>query len=98
MITLGPFRIHEIDKLREVLEARGAQHEFIADEDLRDRLMAEHHESATTLGPRATAGKLDLRYIFIEIEDAEFQKVATEFEKFGIMAPSDGSWELAEED
>jgi hypothetical protein len=97
MITLGPFRIADIDKLREILDTHGAVHELVADEELRDKQTREFHEYAT-LAPRQAAGTLDLRYIFVEISEDEFKKVAAEFEKLAILPPSDGAWELAEEE
>lgn len=96
MITLGPFRISEVDKLKGIMDAKGAVHDFFADEDMKERVLSEHNEVATF--SRDAAGKLDLRYIFIEIDEKEFEKVASEFEKLAIMKPSDGSWELSEED
>lgn len=97
MLTIGPFRVTEIEKLKTILEGRHAQFEMYADEDLRDKLMAEFHAN-TTMNPRTGTGSLDLRYIFFELDPNEFEKAKFELEKLGITPPSDGSWELAEDE
>ncbi len=84
-----------METLTHLLRAKGAAHEMYADEDLKDRLLADFHQRASG-NPRAAGGTLNLAYIFIEIAPDEFEKAATELEKLGITKPSDGSWELAE--
>jgi hypothetical protein len=97
MFTLGPFRVSEIEKLKTILENGQAQYELVADEDLRDELLQKFHQAATAI-PKANIGQLDLSYIFVEISPEEFAKVAAEFEKIAILPPSDGTWELSEDD
>lgn len=96
MYTFGPFRIGDVETLQTVLDAAGAVYEIYADEDVKDQVMKRFQEEASK-NPRAMAGGLDLRYIFLEIAQEEYEKAQTELEKFGITKPSDGSWELGEE-
>lgn len=97
MITLGPFRITDLEKMSALFEKCGAAYEVYADEDMKEALLAQYHDQAT-LGPRANAGTLNLSYLFFELQPAEYEKAATELEKLGITKPSDGSWELGEGD
>lgn len=97
MITLGPFRISDIEKMSALLEKCGAAYEVYADEDMKQDLIAQYNDRAT-LGPRASAGTLNLSYLFFELTPEEFEKAAAELEKLGITKPSDGSWELGETD
>ncbi len=95
MITLGPFRISDIEKMSALLEKCGAAYDVYADEDMKEALLAQYNQNAT-LGPRTSAGTLNLSYIFFELQPGEFDKAAAELEKLGITKPSDGSWELEE--
>ncbi len=97
MYSLGPFRLTDLEPIKAVLEAKQVPYELVADEDMRDELMARHHEVATA-NPRGAAGQLNLAYIFFEIDPAHFARVQEELEKHGITAPSDGSFELGEAD
>jgi hypothetical protein len=97
MFTFGPFRISDVEALQSVLDQAGATYELFADEEERDQAMKRFNEEASK-NPRAMAGGLDLRYIFLEIAPDEFEKAKGELEKFGITKPSDGSWELSDEE
>lgn len=95
MITIGPFRITEIEAIQVVLEKNSVPFEVFADEDVRDQAMAQFNEMASKT--RGGAGQLDLRYIFFEIDPAHFDKARVDLEKFGITPPTDGRFELGEE-
>jgi hypothetical protein len=95
VVTLGPFRITDIEHMTALFQKCGAAFEVYADEDMKEALVAQYNDRAT-LGPRASAGTLNLAYLFFELEPQEFEKAAGELEKLGITKPSDGSWELGE--
>jgi len=95
-ITIGPFKVQELENLQNLLSSKAVTFEVYADEDLKEKLLAESNQQATFM-PRSTAGQLDLRYLFFEIPEDQFHKAAEELEKLGITAPTDGSWELSEE-
>ncbi|HMN69569.1 MAG TPA: hypothetical protein PKC28_13595 [Bdellovibrionales bacterium] len=95
-LLLGPFRVTEIDQLKGILESRGVKYDFYIDEDVREQTMKEFVQRGGDPS-RIGGGSLDLRIVFFEIDPADFPKAAAELEKLGITAPSDGSWELAED-
>ena len=95
MITIGPFRITDVEPMQALFAKHEVPAEAYADEDLKDQLIAEFHTKAT--GAPLHGPILDLRYIFFEIDPAHFERVEAELEKLGITRPSDGSYELAED-
>lgn len=97
MIQLGPFQILEAERIQEVLQRAGVSYDFFVDEDLKNHILEDFNSRALT-NPRGAAGSLDLRICFFNMELSDFSKVKDEMEKFGITAPSDGSWELGEDD
>ena len=95
-MELGPFRVDEIDRIQEIMTSHEVPYEFYVDEDLKLQLLKQFQEMATQ-APSQTAGTLDLRIVFFEIEDSDFVKIQTAMEKLGIAPASDGSWELGED-
>lgn len=94
-MEIGPFSINEVESVKELLQAKQVAFEMILDEDMKDQQMAEFQSQATQ-SPRAMAGQLDLRFIFFEIADSDYEKIKSHLEKYGIMEFSDGSYELGE--
>lgn len=95
-MTLGPFNIREHEHIKMILESKGVPFGVYLDQELEEQLLKNFHQGAT-ISPRSSAGRLDLKTLFFEIQDEDFFKVQLELEKFGIVAPSDGSWELSED-
>lgn len=94
-MELGPFSMNEIESVKGIFESKKVSFEILVDEDLRDQQMAELNALASQ-NPKALAGQLDLKFIFIEIADADFEKVKPGLENYGIMEYSDGSYELGD--
>ncbi len=94
-MELGPFSISEIEPVKELFESKKVPFEILIDKEAEEQQMAEFHAQATQ-APRAMAGRLDLKIVYFEIADEDFEKVQHGLEKFGIMAMSDGSYELGE--
>jgi hypothetical protein len=95
-MELGPFNISEIEYFKEIFTRRKVAYEILIDKDLEEQIMAEFHEKATT-APSAMAGQLDLRIVFFEVANEDFEKVKADFENYGVLEPSDGSYELGED-
>jgi hypothetical protein len=95
-MQIGPFRIEEVERIKDILEGAEIPFEMFIDEDLKEKILNEFNHTAT-IGARGSAVQLDLRIVFFEIDGSQFDKVKDEMEKMGIAAPSDGSYELAED-
>jgi hypothetical protein len=87
-MLLGPFSAIEVETLEELFKLKGVEYQLIVNEQL-----LKEHESA-----HGRVFNLGLKFIRFEIADEDFVKVAEEMEKYGIVAPSDGSFELDNED
>lgn len=85
-MELGPFSINEVESVKEIFISKKVPFEMLIDEDMRDQE-----------APRGMAGQLDLKFVFFEISDSDFEKVKSHLEKYAIMELSDGSYELGEE-
>jgi hypothetical protein len=92
-MTLGPFDISELEQLEALFESKKIDHEIIVNEDKLKEIAAHNRENS-----RGRAYSVGLKVVHIEIADADFAKVAADLEKYGIAAPSDGSFELGEDD
>ncbi|MES2769188.1 MAG: hypothetical protein V4596_08585 [Bdellovibrionota bacterium] len=95
-MELGPFSISEVESVKELFESKKVSFEILIDKEAEEQQMAEFNAQATQ-APRAMAGRLDLKIVYFEIPDEDFEKVQHGLEKFGIMAMSDGSYELGED-
>lgn len=95
-MQIGPFNVRELEPLQELLKSKNVAFEVFIDKDLEADLLKQFNEIAT-YNPKTFGGTLDLRTIFFELAESDFEKVKTELEKYGITAPSDGKMELGEE-
>lgn len=95
-MEIGPFNFREIESIKSILTEANLAFEVIFDKDLEQELLKRYHEHASQ-SPRTAAGTLDLKNLFIEIDPEDFSKVQAKLERFGISAPSDGSYELGDD-
>lgn len=96
-MRLGPFRSFDIKDVEELLKANKIGFSLFIDKELEKKILNDFNVAATP-APRATAGHLNLSIFYFDIADGDFEKVKKDFEKYGVVAASDGSYELGEED
>lgn len=95
-MKLGPFNSTDVNGITELLESKRIEYSMEIDEQARAEIMAKYHDHAR-YNPREMAGTLDLKIIYFEIADSDFEKVKTQLENYGIVPLSDGSFELGED-
>lgn len=95
-MEVGPFSISDVEGVKELFASKNISYEILVDREEEEKIMAAYHARATP-APRASAGSLDLKIIYFEISDSDFEKVKISLEKYGIIPVSDGSYELGEE-
>lgn len=97
-MQFGPFNLTDSENIKELLESQNVGFEITVDKDLEAKILREYHQQAT-IAPRTSAGMLDLRIVFFDVEDSVSKRVAELLEKFGVAAlSSDGSFELSEQE
>ncbi len=96
-MRLGPFKVFELETIKELLSSSGIEFGLFIDKDLEKKILDQFHERAQT-APRTTAGSLNLSIVYFDISKEDFIKVKEPLKKYGIEAPSDGAFELDEED
>jgi hypothetical protein len=95
-MELGPFTIADVEDVKAVFDSKNVLFEMFIDEDTEAEILKDFNERATS-APRAMAGKLELKIVFFEIADEDFEKVRHGLERFGVTVQSDGSYELGED-
>jgi hypothetical protein len=95
-MEIGPFNIRDTDVLKELFESNGIEFSILIDKEAETEIISSHNKSAT-ISPRYMAGRLDLKTVYFEISEEDFYKIKSSLEKYGIVAPTDGSYELGDE-
>lgn len=95
-MKIGPFNVRELEPIQDLLKSKNIAFEAFIDKDLEAELLKKFNELAT-YNPRTFGGTLDLRTVFFEITEQDFEIVKNDLEKYGITKPSDGSYELGED-
>jgi len=95
-MKLGPFNSADFNSVTEMLESKKIEYSVEIDEQAKNEIMARYHDHAQ-YNPRQMAGTLDLKIIYFEIADSDFEKVKAQLENYGIVPISDGSFELGED-
>ncbi len=95
-MKIGPFSTRDMNGIVELLESKQIEYSAEIDEQAKAEILAEYHQKAT-YNPRDMAGGLDLKIIYFEIADEDFEKVKGPLENYGIVPISDGSFELGED-
>ena len=88
-MIIGPFNEFDIEAIHDLLEAKEIQFEV----KVHQNLLEKAHQ---TSGTRRSVA--DIKAVHFEISDEDFKKIEADLERYGIVAPSDGSYELGEED
>ena len=95
-MELGPFAISEIESIKALFESKQVPYEILIDQVAEAQFLAELGAESKQ-APASMGGKLDLKIMYFEIAESDFEKVEQGLEKYGIMAVSDGSYELGED-
>lgn len=96
-MKLGPFNTIDFNGITELLESKQIEYSVEIDEQAKNEILASYHDRAQ-YNPRQMAGSLDLKIIYFEIADGDFEKVKGALENYGIVPLSDGSFELGDEE
>jgi hypothetical protein len=96
-MKIGPFSINDVNGIEELLESKNLEYTASVDHEAERAILNRFNDTAT-LSPRQTAGTLDLKIVYFEIADADYEKVKDSLEKYGVVPVSDGSFELGEEE
>ncbi len=94
-MEIGPFGVGDVGSVEEILQSRGVQYEVLVDVEEKERLLEEYRKSVH-YNPKNPAN-LDMKIVYVEIADADFEKIKDVMEKYGIVPVSDGSYELGED-
>jgi hypothetical protein len=90
-VRLGPFNPFDVDALTVLLESNKIKFEIFFDKDKEKKIL----EKSNRRLPQGA--NLDLAIVYFDIADEDFEGIKDALEKYGIVAPSDGSYELGEE-
>ena len=94
-MEIGPFGFGDLTSIEEILQDRGIQYQVLVDEEEKERLLEEYRKSVH-YNPKY-GGQLDMKIVYMEIADSDFEKIKDVMENYGIVPVSDGSYELGEE-
>lgn len=94
-MEIGPFGVNDVTSIEEILQTRGVQYEILVDEEEKERLLEEYRQSVH-YNPKMPI-RLDMKIVYVEIPDADFEKIKDVMENYGIVPLSDGSFELGED-
>ncbi len=94
-MEIGPFAPSDMTSLEEILETRGIKFEAFVDVEEKERLLEEYRKSVH-YNPKYN-GQLDMKIVYLEIADSDFEKIQDVMEKYGVVPVSDGSFELGED-
>jgi hypothetical protein len=94
-MEIGPFGVNDLTNLEEILQDRGVHYEILVDNEEKERLLEEYRQSVH-YNPKMPI-RLDMKFIWVEIPDADFEKIKDVIENYGIVPISDGSFELGED-
>lgn len=89
-MRFGPFGILKLEKLKARLEEQKVRFTFYIDKDLEAK--AKRDGSGSGWSPS------ELRTVFFDIEDEDLGKVQNVIPEFTQVTPSDGAYELGEDD
>lgn len=87
-MKIGPFSPSEKDDIVQLLKENNIKFELTADTKYLNKIISEHKG-----GRHFIVGN---NIFWLEIENSDFNRIAEKVEKYGIVLPSDGSYELGE--
>ena len=94
-MEIGPFAPSDMTGIEEILQTRGVKFEAFVDVEEKERLLEEYRKSVH-YNPKY-GGQLDMKIVYLEIADSDFEKIQDVMEKYGVVPVSDGSFELGED-
>jgi hypothetical protein len=86
-MLLGPFSAMDIETVRQLLGSKNIQFELSLN-------LAHLNDPTAKKNGGRNFIRGDSNVAFFEIQDSDFPEIAAEMEKYGVVAPSDGSFEL----